>query len=134
MMPEFRALCAICINSIVSIVASSAIWIFFSNFARAMPIAISEPVRSGPETGPLDQAPHPGGNEITGTGHVDRGVVIQHVEPDAMCLRKLFGTETGSLHLFEKAGHRAVAVDRDGTGGNCEKLPGLNFLLSYHIL
>src|SRR4051794_24293554 len=51
-----------------------------------------------------------------------------------MCFRQLLGTKPGTLHFFQETRDTTVAVDRYGTCGHREELPGLCFLLSYHIL
>ena len=54
----------------------------------------------------------PDGDQIARPAQIDRRVVVEHVEPDAMSLGKLLCAESGTLHFFQKSGDGAVAVDR----------------------
>jgi hypothetical protein len=62
----------------------------------------------------------------------DRGVVAQHVEPNAMCLGQLAATETGAFHLFKQTGNRTIAIDLDGPRRRRKILRCFGFSLRNH--
>ena len=78
-----------------------------------------------------EQPPHTGRDQIARPANIDRRVVVEHVEPNAMRLGELTCPKSGSFHFLEQPGDRPVAVDRDRPRRNREKFRSLRFFLSH---
>jgi hypothetical protein len=49
------------------------------------------------------QAAHSRRNQIARTAHINRRIVVEHIEPDAMRFGKLFRAEARAFHFFQQA-------------------------------
>ena len=81
-----------------------------------------------------EQAAHARRDQRAGRGHGNRGVVAQHVQPDAMSFGQLAAAKASAFHFFQQPSHRTIAVDLHRPRRNRQVFTGFWFSLCHHKL
>ena len=70
-----------------------------------------------------EQTAHSRRNKISRSAKIDRRVIVEHIEPDAMRFRQLLCAKSRAFHLFQQSRDtrsRSTGIGRVGTVKNFE--------------